>query len=122
MRVRILETAAYGRLEATERQAGEEVPAAQFGDLEYIMACVESGHIEIIEDGERLPETLASLPAAPVINGKGEVVAAGGIDATDAALSLADSTGVDLSKVKGTGKGGKILLSDVQEIAGKSEG
>jgi pyruvate/2-oxoglutarate dehydrogenase complex dihydrolipoamide acyltransferase (E2) component len=36
-------------------------------------------------------------------------------DATDAAIELALSHGIDLSNVEGTGEGGRILKSDVQD-------
>jgi hypothetical protein len=43
---------------------------------------------------------------------------AGGLDATDAARRKAEELGIDLSQVKGTGAGGRILLRDVKEAAG----
>jgi Chaperone of endosialidase/e3 binding domain len=42
---------------------------------------------------------------------------AGGIDATEAAERRAGELGVRLSEVKGTGAGGRILVSDVEEAA-----
>ena len=36
-------------------------------------------------------------------------------EATDAAVKLAEENGVDLADVEGTGSGGRILLSDVQD-------
>jgi pyruvate/2-oxoglutarate dehydrogenase complex dihydrolipoamide acyltransferase (E2) component len=38
-------------------------------------------------------------------------------EATEAALNVAEQTGVDLSGLKGSGAGGKILVSDVLEAA-----
>lgn len=40
------------------------------------------------------------------------------IDATDAAVELAEAEGVDLRRVKGTGSGGRILKSDVEKALG----
>lgn len=37
------------------------------------------------------------------------------IDATDGAVELADAEGVDLSKVKGTGEGGRVTKGDVED-------
>ena len=36
------------------------------------------------------------------------------VDATDSAVELADSEGVDLSEVEGTGTGGKVTKADVE--------
>jgi e3 binding domain len=43
---------------------------------------------------------------------------AGELDATNAARRKAEELGIDLSQVKGTGAGGRILLRDVKEAAG----
>lgn len=40
----------------------------------------------------------------------------GEVDATPAAEELAQEEDVDLSDVEGTGKGGRILKSDVQDV------
>jgi len=40
------------------------------------------------------------------------------IATTGAAADLADELGVDLSEVKGTGKGGRITKADVEAAAG----
>jgi hypothetical protein len=42
---------------------------------------------------------------------------AGGPDATDAARRKAEELGIDLSRVEGTGSGGRILLKDVRKAA-----
>ena len=38
------------------------------------------------------------------------------IKITDAARKLAEGAGIDLAKVKGTGKGGNILKSDIEKL------
>lgn len=118
MQVRILQTAPYGRLATVNRNEGDVVPAQDFGDLDYVADCVASGHIEIVEDGEaaEMPESPAPA-AAQIINGKGEVVLAAGVDATDTALAIAMAAGIDLSTVKGSGKNGRILAADVEAAA-----
>lgn len=119
MQVRILQTAPYGRLATVNRNEGDVVPAQDFGDLDYVADCVASGHIEIVEDGEaaEMPEPPAPAAAAQIINGKGEVVLAAGVDATDTALAIAMAAGIDLSTVKGSGKNGRILAADVEAAA-----
>ena len=47
-----------------------------------------------------------------------ERVAAGEPDATDAARRKAEELGIDLSRVEGTGSGGRILVRDVKKAAG----
>ena len=37
------------------------------------------------------------------------------VEATDAAVELAEEEGVDLSEIEGTGSDGKVLKSDVQD-------
>ncbi len=37
-------------------------------------------------------------------------------EATDAAVKLAEEHGIDLSKVKGTGTGGRVIKSDVEGL------
>lgn len=43
-----------------------------------------------------------------------------GVEVTEAAQQMAEETGVDISRVKGTGAGGKIIVSDVVEAAENS--
>ena len=43
------------------------------------------------------------------------------LDATDAAVALAEEHDIDLSLISGTGKEGRILLSDVREALGEEE-
>jgi pyruvate/2-oxoglutarate dehydrogenase complex dihydrolipoamide acyltransferase (E2) component len=116
MQIRILETAPYGRLNAVEIKAGVEMDAREFGDLDYIQDCVNSGHIEIVDEGseDEQPEQLTKQVSAAVLNSMGEIVAEKGIDATDAAVTLADNAGVKLSEITGSGKEGRILVSDVE--------
>ncbi|MEA1998247.1 MAG: E3 binding domain-containing protein [Euryarchaeota archaeon] len=38
------------------------------------------------------------------------------IDATNSAQELAKENGIDLSEIQGTGKDGRILLSDIKEV------
>jgi pyruvate/2-oxoglutarate dehydrogenase complex dihydrolipoamide acyltransferase (E2) component len=47
--------------------------------------------------------------------GAGDYVAPEGVEATDAATREAAKAGVDLTKVKATGSGGKVTVEDVRE-------
>jgi 2-oxoglutarate dehydrogenase E2 component (dihydrolipoamide succinyltransferase) len=43
----------------------------------------------------------------------------GGADATDSAAELAAEHGIDLTTIKGTGAGGRIVLRDVKAVIGE---
>ena len=49
-----------------------------------------------------------------------EIVEQGEVDATDASRREAVKLGVDLSEVRGTGSGGRIIISDIMEAAEKN--
>lgn len=38
------------------------------------------------------------------------------VDATDAAVQLAEEHGIDLTEVEGTGSGGRVILADIQKL------
>ncbi len=64
---------------------------------------------------------------APVIEAEPAVVEApteepSAVDATDTARSLAEENGIDLSTLEGSGKGGRILKSDVAKAIKAREG
>jgi large subunit ribosomal protein L21 len=70
--------------------------------------------------GKKVAETAEKVEKAeaPVIEAEPAVVEApteepSAVDATDTARSLAEETGIDLSTLEGSGKGGRILKSDV---------
>lgn len=120
MRLLILQTAAYGRLQAIERKEGDEIDAIEFGDIDYIADCVKSGHIQIV-DANDPPEGATKLPTAPIMSGEGDNL--GKIDITDAALALASANDIPIAGVVGTGKNGKIVIADIQSILeSRSEG
>lgn len=48
------------------------------------------------------------------LGGPRENKAAESVNATDAAVALAEEAGIDLSSVKGSGDGGRITKADVQ--------
>lgn len=59
----------------------------------------------------------APEPEAP----KAEAPAADEIDITDAARELAEERGIDLTKIEGTGKDGRILKSDIDKAVKAQE-
>ena len=63
---------------------------------------------------------------APVVEAESAVVvpaeAPAEVDATDTARSLAEENGIDLATIKGTGKEGRILKSDVAKAIKAREG
>jgi large subunit ribosomal protein L21 len=64
---------------------------------------------------------------APVVEAEPAVVEApteepSAVDATETARSLAEENGIDLSTLEGSGKGGRILKSDVAKVIKAREG
>ena len=66
--------------------------------------------------GSKIEERLAALE-----DKVGLSKSKGGADATDGAAALADEHGIDLSKVEGTGSGGRITKDDVQAYIDKEK-
>lgn len=72
--------------------------------------------------------TMPGEPQTPLGATDLEIAAAGGqgqsdVDATDAAVELADSEGIDLADVEGTGRDGKVTKGDVEDyIASRENG
>lgn len=64
---------------------------------------------------EKKPEPKAEAKAAPK-------PAAADIDITDAARALAEANGLDLATIKGTGKEGRILKSDIDKAIKAKDG
>jgi pyruvate/2-oxoglutarate dehydrogenase complex dihydrolipoamide acyltransferase (E2) component len=77
------------------------------GDLpvEHIARLLADGAISVVTGTPAATDTPASVASV--------------IDATDAAASLADTLGVDLSEIEGSGTGGRIIVGDVREAAGE---
>ncbi len=95
VRSRHAEDDASGRVFAP----GETIPDLDVNDP-YNRSKIERGVFVEVEE----PEAAEAAPAVAV-------------DATDAAQALAAEKGVDLAQVKGTGKGGRIVESDVEAAA-----
>ena len=72
------------------------------------------GSIVIFADGERHQVSLASLLGAEGPAAEIEPEPTPEIDATAAAIARADERGIDLAGVAGSGKGGRILVRDVE--------
>jgi pyruvate dehydrogenase E2 component (dihydrolipoamide acetyltransferase) len=72
------------------------------------------GRLEEAPEEEEAP----SVPAAPAAAGAAAPAAeAGGILAMPSVRALAKDLGVDLSTIRGTGPGGRILKHDVEDVA-----
>lgn len=70
-----------------------------FTDPDVIRSLLNTGNFESIDGGESV-----SLAATGSVD----------VDATDAALVLAEDKGLDLSQIEGTGHGGRITKGDVE--------
>lgn len=101
-----------------------EVPAPAAGvllriDVREGIALVEQPIAWIGQPGELLPgpvpaARVQAAPAAPPIPPPAARPAAGGVSASPAARRRARELGIDLSKVRGTGPGGRITQADVE--------
>lgn len=69
----------------------------------------------ILDTLDRVLETINKNPQ--ILSGD-----SGGVDPTDAARRKADELGVDLSGVKGTGFGGRVIVKDVKRAAKHAQG
>lgn len=101
-----IEAAAAGILARIIVHAGETVPV---GTLIGVIA--EPG-----EEVTAAPSPPAPPPPAPVPEaGEGAAPAGARIKASPVARKMAEEAGLDLSRVKGTGPGGRVVERDVQE-------
>jgi pyruvate/2-oxoglutarate dehydrogenase complex dihydrolipoamide acyltransferase (E2) component len=64
------------------------------------------------------PVAKVAAPVAPAV-AVAEPVTTGEIDATEGAVELATLHGIDLTTIKGTGAGGRIVLRDVKAVIGE---
>ncbi len=105
-----------------------ELPAPEDGALVEIVGkpgdVVISGQLIAYLDTEVKPEAVAPVAAAPaqaVVAAVGAPVAtSNGVRAMPAAAKVAADSGVDLSNVAGSGRGGRVLKEDVlNSMAGK---
>lgn len=69
----------------------------------------------ILDTLDRVLETINRNPQ--ILSGAG-----GGVDPTDTAKRKADELGVDLSGVRGTGFGGRVIVKDVKRAAKQAQG
>ncbi|MDP2497850.1 MAG: 50S ribosomal protein L21 [Candidatus Palauibacterales bacterium] len=70
---------------------------------------------------EVAPEEAPEPTAAEEAGEEAEEAAADEVDITDAAEELADEHGIDVATIDGTGKGGRVLKSDVQDAVDAQE-
>jgi len=103
-----IEAAASGTLAKVIVHAGETVPV---GTLIGVIA--EAG--EIITAVPTPTAPAAPIPPAPVPEaGEGTAPAEARVKASPVARKMAEEAGLDLSRVQGTGPGGRVLERDVQ--------
>ena len=69
---------------------------------------------EVVSFGDKfiLPEE-EKTPHQRIVDSVMQVMATGNVDATDGARELAAEHGIPLSTIKGSGKDGRVLISDV---------
>jgi pyruvate dehydrogenase E2 component (dihydrolipoamide acetyltransferase) len=97
-----IEAAAAGVLARIIVQAGETVPV---GTLIGVIA----------EAGEEITAVAAPAPPAPIPEaGEGAAPSEARVKASPVARKMAEEAGLDLSRVKGTGPGGRVVERDVQ--------
>lgn len=68
------------------------------------------------------PESVEVVDAARVAEGDAGAMDADAVDATPAAVELAQDEGIDLASIEGSGKEGRILKSDVEAAIREREG
>ena len=104
-----IEAAVSGILVRIIVQAGETVP---IGTLIGVIA--EAGD-EVTTVSAPSPSPPASSPPAPVLEaGEGAAPAEARVKASPVARKMAGEAGLDLSHIKGTGPGGRVVERDVQ--------
>lgn len=76
-----------------------------------------TGHVEYVLPGSEAESYLVRDLGWDLVEGGGETV-----HVSEAAATLAESEGIDLSEIEGTGKGGNITKGDVEKaIAARDE-
>lgn len=87
-----------------------QIPGAEEGPFQMMFLELMNNYAAIEESLEKAEKNVAALDME-------EVAEQGELDATDASRREASKLGVDLTQVKGTGTGGRIIISDVMEAA-----
>jgi pyruvate dehydrogenase E2 component (dihydrolipoamide acetyltransferase) len=107
-----IEAAASGILARTIVQAGETVPVGT-----VIGVIVETGEEVVSVPAPPAPPPPAPFPEA----GEGAAPSEARVKASPVARRMVEEAGLDLSRIKGTGPGGRVLERDVQAaIAARS--
>ena len=75
-----------------------------------------------VEVVEKVEADAPVVDAEPAVVEEAPTEEPSAVDATDTARSLAEESGIDLSTLDGTGKGGRILKSDVAKAIKAREG
>jgi large subunit ribosomal protein L21 len=102
---------------AKAKKVAEKVEKAEAPVVEVEQVEVEAPVVEVEQVEAEAPDVEAE-PA--VVEAPTEEPSA--VDATDTARSLAEENGIDLSTLEGSGKGGRILKSDVAKVIKAREG
>jgi pyruvate/2-oxoglutarate dehydrogenase complex dihydrolipoamide acyltransferase (E2) component len=119
--------------EITTEKATFEIPAPGHGTLHPVAAIGTTLRVEsligyILQDGESVPSATHAIPVSErplhsqVSSAGNQTVSAGGpLRATPVAKRIAARHNIDLSQVKGTGPGGRIIEADIQALIAKRE-
>jgi pyruvate/2-oxoglutarate dehydrogenase complex dihydrolipoamide acyltransferase (E2) component len=81
--------------------AGQLIPQ----EFEHLVEAGDVSEAPVVELVEASAEPAESIGAPPAT-----------VDATDAAVELANANGIDLTTVEGTGKDGRVLEGDVKKL------
>jgi len=102
-------------VEAPEAETEPEIEAEKEPQAEVEEAVEEETPVEVAEEEPQVEVEEAEEEEAPVEE-KAPVEEAVKVKITDAAKKLAEDAGIDISTVKGTGKDGGILKSDIAKL------
>jgi len=102
--------------EAVEEETPVEVVAEEEPQVEVEETVEEEAPVEVVAEEEPQVEVEEAEEEEAPVEEKAPVEEAVKVKITDAAKKLAEDAGIDISTVKGTGKDGGILKSDIAKL------